>query len=106
MTTPITTNGTDSQMHNNIMAADLKERPYEPSTVIIPAQPTTDNSSAVAQQTVIEDLMNMSTKNKAYYQAEKEAIHMLLTRIGDEIYSTVDACKTTDEMSIAIERLQ
>ncbi|GKA97493.1 hypothetical protein Tco_0825387 [Tanacetum coccineum] len=31
---------------------------------------------------------------------------MLLTRIGDEIYSTVDACKTANEMSIAIERLQ
>ncbi|GKE36959.1 hypothetical protein Tco_1460364, partial [Tanacetum coccineum] len=26
--------------------------------------------------------------------------------IGDEIYSTVDACKIADEMSIAIERLQ
>ncbi|GKE29283.1 hypothetical protein Tco_1444667 [Tanacetum coccineum] len=37
---------------------------------------------------------------------EKEAIHLLLTGIGDEIYSTVDACKTAHEMWIAIERLQ
>ncbi|GJY95272.1 hypothetical protein Tco_0511633 [Tanacetum coccineum] len=37
---------------------------------------------------------------------EKEAIHLLLTGIGDDIYSTVDACKTTYEMWIAIERLQ
>ncbi|GJV83537.1 hypothetical protein Tco_1523435 [Tanacetum coccineum] len=91
MTTLITTNGIDNQMHNNIMAAGLKERPpmlaprryaqwrsrfmryidtkpnsealkkcitegpYEPSIVIISAQPTTDNSPEVAEQTVIED---------------------------------------------------
>ncbi|GKB29287.1 hypothetical protein Tco_0868688 [Tanacetum coccineum] len=48
----------------------------------------------------------MSPKNKAHYESEKEAIHLLLTGIGDEIYSTVDACKTAHEMWIAIERLQ
>nr|GEY09979.1 hypothetical protein [Tanacetum cinerariifolium] len=35
-----------------------------------------------------------------------EAIHMILSGIGDDIYSTVDACKTAKEMWIAIERLQ
>ncbi|GJU46433.1 hypothetical protein Tco_1203699 [Tanacetum coccineum] len=48
----------------------------------------------------------MSVKNKPYFHAEKEAIFLLLTGIGDEIYSTVDACKTANEMWIAIERLQ
>ncbi|GJR68514.1 integrase, catalytic region, zinc finger, CCHC-type containing protein [Tanacetum coccineum] len=48
----------------------------------------------------------MSPKNKEHYQAEKEAIHLLLTGIRDDIYSTVDACKTAHEMWIAIERLQ
>ncbi|GJT47404.1 retrovirus-related pol polyprotein from transposon TNT 1-94 [Tanacetum coccineum] len=48
----------------------------------------------------------MSPENKAHYESEKEAIHLLLTRIGDEIYSTVDACKTAHEMWIAIQRLQ
>ncbi|GJV02547.1 hypothetical protein Tco_1336116 [Tanacetum coccineum] len=37
---------------------------------------------------------------------EKEAIHLILTGIGDEIYSTVDACQTAQEMWEAIERLQ
>ncbi|GJW33656.1 reverse transcriptase domain-containing protein [Tanacetum coccineum] len=36
----------------------------------------------------------------------KEAIHFLLTGIGDEIYSSVDASKSAHEMWIAIERLQ
>nr|GFA79264.1 hypothetical protein [Tanacetum cinerariifolium] len=48
----------------------------------------------------------MSPENKAHFQAEKEAIHLILTEIGDEIYSTVDARQTAQEMSEAIERLQ
>nr|GEV64302.1 hypothetical protein [Tanacetum cinerariifolium] len=31
--------------------------------------------------------MNMSPSNKAHFEAEKEAIHLILTGIGDEIYS-------------------
>ncbi|GJW40479.1 retrovirus-related pol polyprotein from transposon TNT 1-94 [Tanacetum coccineum] len=48
----------------------------------------------------------MSPENKAHFESEKEAIHLLLTGIRDEIYSTVDACKTAHDMWIAIERLQ
>ncbi|GJX13573.1 hypothetical protein Tco_0205331 [Tanacetum coccineum] len=48
----------------------------------------------------------MSEENKLYFKAEKEAIFLLLTGIGDEIYSTVDACNTANEMWTAIERLQ
>nr|GEU60153.1 retrovirus-related Pol polyprotein from transposon TNT 1-94 [Tanacetum cinerariifolium] len=50
--------------------------------------------------------MNMSTENKAHFLAEKEAIHLILTGIGDDIYSTVDACQIAQEMWEAIERLQ
>ncbi|GJT63380.1 retrovirus-related pol polyprotein from transposon TNT 1-94 [Tanacetum coccineum] len=38
--------------------------------------------------------------------AEKEAIFLILTGIGDEIYSTVDVCNTANEMWTAIKRLQ
>nr|GFA87129.1 hypothetical protein [Tanacetum cinerariifolium] len=50
--------------------------------------------------------MNMSPENKAYFEAEKEAIHVIMTGIGDEIYSTIDACQTAQETWEAIERLQ
>ncbi|GJS36797.1 hypothetical protein Tco_0535179 [Tanacetum coccineum] len=69
-------------------------------------QPVMDESIEVPERTVFETFSNISPENKAHYDAEKEAIHLLLTRIGDEIYSTVDACKTTHDMWIAIERLQ
>nr|GEW65807.1 integrase, catalytic region, zinc finger, CCHC-type, peptidase aspartic, catalytic [Tanacetum cinerariifolium] len=42
--------------------------------------------------------MNMTPANKAHFEAEKEAIHLILTGIGDEIYSTVDACQTAQEI--------
>ncbi|GJZ99872.1 retrovirus-related pol polyprotein from transposon TNT 1-94 [Tanacetum coccineum] len=142
MTTPITTSTTDSQMHNNIMAAGSRDRPpmlatgryaqwrsrflryidtktngdalrkcilegpYIPSTVVIQAVPATENSPAVPEHTTVETILNMSPANKAHFESEKEAIHLILTGIGDEIYSTVDACKTTHEMWEAIERLQ
>nr|GEZ66356.1 hypothetical protein [Tanacetum cinerariifolium] len=48
----------------------------------------------------------MSPENKAHFLAEKEAIHLILTGIGDDIYSTVDACQTAQKMWEAIERLQ
>ncbi|GKA98410.1 retrovirus-related pol polyprotein from transposon TNT 1-94 [Tanacetum coccineum] len=48
----------------------------------------------------------MTPENKEHFQSEKEAIFLLLTGIGDEIYSTVDACNTANEIWIAIERLQ
>ncbi|GJR91940.1 hypothetical protein Tco_0215951 [Tanacetum coccineum] len=100
-------------MHNNIMAAGSKDRPpmlatgrypqwqsrpYQPNTVTIPAVPTTENSPAVPEQTAIETILTMYPENKAHYESKKEAIHLLLTGIGDEIYSTVDACKTAHEM--------
>ncbi|GKC55161.1 hypothetical protein Tco_1077906 [Tanacetum coccineum] len=102
MTTPVVTFTTDSQMHNNIMAAV----PYTPTIVIIPAVPATDNAPAVPEQTTVETILNMYPENKAHFESEKEAIHLLLTGIGDEIYLTVDACKTTHEMWEAIERLK
>ncbi|GJV64756.1 hypothetical protein Tco_1475584 [Tanacetum coccineum] len=142
MTTPITTSTTDSQMHNNIMAAGSRDRPpmlatgryaqwrsrflryidtrpngdalrkcilkgpYTPTIVTTPAVPATEDSPAVPEQTSVETVMNMTPENRAHFESEKEAIHLILTGIGDEIYSTVDACQTAQEMWEAIERLQ
>ncbi|GKC13399.1 hypothetical protein Tco_1010181, partial [Tanacetum coccineum] len=94
----ITSATTGSQMHNNIMAAG----PYTLTTITIPAIPATDDTLAVLERTAVETILTMSPENKAHYESEKEEIHLLLTGIGDEIYSTVDACKTAHEMWTAI----
>ncbi|GKD72334.1 hypothetical protein Tco_1330616 [Tanacetum coccineum] len=142
MSTPVSTSSTDSQMHNNIMAAGSKDRPsmlgtgrysqwrscflryidtknndeglkkcilngpYVPTSVLIQAIPAAEGRPAVQQHTTIETVLNMTLENKEHFLSEKEAIFLLLTGIGDEIYSTVDACNTANEMWIAIERLQ
>nr|GFA30219.1 hypothetical protein [Tanacetum cinerariifolium] len=142
MTTSSVTSSTDSQMHNNIMAAGSRDRPpmlatgrypqwhsrflryidtrpngealrkcilsdpYKPTTVLVQAVEATDDSPAVPEHTKVETSMNMSPDNKAYFLAEKEAIHLIFNGIGDEIYSIFDACQTAQEMSEAIERLQ
>nr|GEV02545.1 ribonuclease H-like domain-containing protein [Tanacetum cinerariifolium] len=80
--------------------------PYKPTTVLVQAVDTTDDSPAIPKHTIVETPINMSQENKAHFEAKKEAIHLILTRIGDEIYSTIDACQTTQEMWEAIKRLQ
>nr|GFB83851.1 hypothetical protein [Tanacetum cinerariifolium] len=80
--------------------------PYKPTTVLVQAVAATDDSPAIPKHTTVETPMNMSFANKARFEAEKEAIHLILTGIRDEIYSTVDACQTAQEIWEAIERLQ
>ncbi|GJX19182.1 retrovirus-related pol polyprotein from transposon TNT 1-94 [Tanacetum coccineum] len=84
----------------------ILEGPCKLTTVTIPVILATDDTPSVPECTAVKTLLTMSPENKAHYESEKEAIHLLLTGIGDEIYSTVDACKTSHEMWIAIERLQ
>ncbi|GKB66522.1 hypothetical protein Tco_0927934 [Tanacetum coccineum] len=84
----------------------ILEGPNQPTTVTIPAVPATADSPTILERTAVEKILTMSPENKAHFESEKEAIHLLLTKIGDEIYSTVDASKTAHEMWIAIERLQ
>ncbi|GJT00622.1 hypothetical protein Tco_0821791 [Tanacetum coccineum] len=97
-------------MHNNIMAAGSKDRPpmLGPGRYSQWRSPVeaAENIPPVAAHEEAETIHNMTTENKLYFQAEKEAIFLILTGIGDEIYSTVDACNTAKEMWTAIERLQ
>nr|GEV96430.1 hypothetical protein [Tanacetum cinerariifolium] len=106
-------------MHTNIMAAGSRDRP----PLLAPGRypqwrsrfiryvDTRPNGEAlrkcilsVPEHTTVETPMNMSPENKAHFLAEKEAIHLILTGIGDEIYSTIDACQTAQEMWEAIKR--
>nr|GEU43802.1 reverse transcriptase domain-containing protein [Tanacetum cinerariifolium] len=62
--------------------------PYKPATVLVQAVDATDDSPAIPEHTTVETPMTMSPENKAHFEAEKEAIHLILTGIRDEIYST------------------
>nr|GFC39573.1 hypothetical protein [Tanacetum cinerariifolium] len=72
--------------------------PYKPTSILVHAVEATDDSPAVPEHTTGETPMNMSPENKAHFLAEKEAIHLILTGIRDEIYSTVDSYQTAQEI--------
>ncbi|GJT69378.1 hypothetical protein Tco_1028664 [Tanacetum coccineum] len=72
MTTPITTSTTDSQMHNNIMAAGSRDRPPMLATRRY-AQWRSDS-----YDTLIQDQI------EHIYESEKERFIRILTGIGDE----------------------
>ncbi|GJT56447.1 integrase, catalytic region, zinc finger, CCHC-type containing protein [Tanacetum coccineum] len=63
------------------------------TTLVVPA---TEDSPAVPEQTTVETVMNMTPKNRAHFESEKEAIHLILTGIGDEkLYLNCCCCQAT-----------
>ncbi|GKE81926.1 hypothetical protein Tco_1551926 [Tanacetum coccineum] len=79
MSTPVNTFSTDSQMHNNIMAAEngeylgkcIFEGPYNLTSVVIEAVDATINSLEVPEHDEAETVHNMSEENKLYFKAEQ-----------------------------------
>nr|GEX95545.1 hypothetical protein [Tanacetum cinerariifolium] len=96
----------DTRPNGEALRKCILSSPYKPTTLLVQAVKATDDSPAVPEHTTVEMPTNMSPENKAYFLAENEAIHLILTGIGDDIYSTVDACQTAHETWEAIERLQ
>nr|GEU45817.1 MAK10-like protein [Tanacetum cinerariifolium] len=94
----------DTKPNSEAMRKCILQGPYKLSTITIPGQPVIDESPEVEEQTVLETFSNITPEKKAHYDAKKEAIHLILTGIEDDIYSTVDACKTAHDMWIAVER--
>nr|GEX43376.1 hypothetical protein [Tanacetum cinerariifolium] len=84
MTTPFTTSTTDSQMHNNIMTAGLRDRPPMLATRryaqwrsrFLRYIDTISNGDALRKCIAVETILNMSSANKAHFESAKEAIHM------------------------------
>ncbi|GKA50588.1 retrovirus-related pol polyprotein from transposon TNT 1-94 [Tanacetum coccineum] len=76
--------------------------PYVMTEVIVPAQPATENTPAIPTHKVPKTFKNITPENhahfnSAHFDAEAEAIHMILSGIGDDIYSTVDAYLASEE---------
>ncbi|GKB35468.1 hypothetical protein Tco_0880410 [Tanacetum coccineum] len=83
----------DTRPKGDALRKCILDGPYQPTIVTISVVPAKENSPEVPERTSVETVSTMSPENKDHYESEKEAIHLILTGIGDEIYSTVDACK-------------
>nr|GEU66907.1 hypothetical protein [Tanacetum cinerariifolium] len=78
----------DTRPNGEALRKCILSGPYKPTTVLVQAVAATDVSLANPGHTTVETPMNMSPANKAHFEAKKEAIHLILTGIGDEIYLT------------------
>nr|GEW62384.1 hypothetical protein [Tanacetum cinerariifolium] len=96
----------DTKPNSVVLRKCILQGPYELSEIVIPGQPIIDDSLVVLPRRVPETFLNISPANKAHYDAKHEAIHLIMTEIGDNIYSTIDTCKTSHDMWISIKRLQ
>ncbi|GJQ97194.1 integrase, catalytic region, zinc finger, CCHC-type containing protein [Tanacetum coccineum] len=96
----------DTRPNGDALRKCILKCPYTPTIVTTLVVPTTKDSPAVPEQTTVKTVMNMTPENRAHFESEKEAIHLILTGIGDEIYSTVDACQTAQEIFVTIIKQQ
>ncbi|GJW05902.1 hypothetical protein Tco_1568325 [Tanacetum coccineum] len=54
----------------------------------------------------LQDVEDLQGDDLVYYDAEMELMNMILLSIPNEIYNSVDSCKTTKEMWACVERLK
>ncbi|GKG16834.1 hypothetical protein Tco_0361791, partial [Tanacetum coccineum] len=79
----------DTKSNGEYLKKCIFEGPYMLTNVLIAAVEAAENILPVAVHEEAETI-HMTTENILYFQAEKEAIFLILTGIGDEFYSTVD----------------
>nr|GEW30681.1 hypothetical protein [Tanacetum cinerariifolium] len=97
-------NQTSNTLHNAIMEGGGKDRP--PMLALDKEVPITEGSSITTTERYMENYKNVSQDIRDQLNAEVEAVQIILTRIDNDIYSTVDVCPNACEMWKAIERLK
>nr|GEY44032.1 Gag-Pol polyprotein [Tanacetum cinerariifolium] len=96
---------TECTLHNAIMEAGGNDRP----PMLAPGRHEvliSEGSLVTRSKTYMETYKNVSQDIHDQLNAEAEAVQIILTRIDNDIYSTVDACANACEMWKAIERLK
>ncbi|GKC31150.1 retrovirus-related pol polyprotein from transposon TNT 1-94 [Tanacetum coccineum] len=105
---------TSNALHNAIMEAGGKDRPpmlapgnYNPPYKFKWTEktvPVAEGSSETTTEGYMKNYKNVSQDIRDQLNVEAEAVKIILTRIDNDIYSTVDACPNACEMWKAIER--
>ncbi|GJR51930.1 hypothetical protein Tco_1402451 [Tanacetum coccineum] len=72
----------DTRPNGDALWKCILKGPYTPMIVTTPAVPAIEDSPAGPEQITLETVMNMTPENRAHFESEKEAIHLILTGIG------------------------
>nr|GEY64075.1 Gag-Pol polyprotein [Tanacetum cinerariifolium] len=98
---------TSNTLHNAIMEAGSKDCPPMLAPGWIDKEiPISEESPITRSERFQETYKNVSQEIHDQLNAEAEAVQIILTRIDNDIYSTVDAFPNACEMWKAIERLK
>nr|GEU89881.1 hypothetical protein [Tanacetum cinerariifolium] len=73
--------------------------PNEPVDSLNKVVPISEGSSKTTTETYMENYKNVSQDIRDQLNVEAEAVQIILTRIDNNIYSTVDACPNACEMA-------
>ncbi|GJV49529.1 hypothetical protein Tco_1439741 [Tanacetum coccineum] len=82
----------DTKSNGEYLRKCIFEGPYTPTNVLIAAVEAAENILPVAAHEEAETIHNMTTENKLYFQAEKEAIFLILTGDGVEFDQNALIC--------------
>nr|GFB10703.1 RNA-directed DNA polymerase, eukaryota [Tanacetum cinerariifolium] len=95
---------TYNTLHNAIMEAGSKDRPLilAPDTKVSISEGSPDTRT----ESQMETYKTVSQDIRDQLNAKAEAVKIILTRIDNDIYSTVDACPNACKMWKEIERLK
>ncbi|GJY54322.1 hypothetical protein Tco_0445986 [Tanacetum coccineum] len=83
----------------------ISHGPYEYQMVSYPVIPTSETTLPQSARTTLETYATVEEDIKKLINAEAEVVHIIMTGINNDIYSTVDVCPNAKEMWKAIERL-
>ncbi|GJU21827.1 retrovirus-related pol polyprotein from transposon TNT 1-94 [Tanacetum coccineum] len=86
-----------NSLHNAIMEAGGKDRP--PMFAVERTSPVAEGSLETTTEGYMENYKNISEDIRNKLNAEAEVVHIILTRIDNDIYSTVDACLNAMEIN-------
>nr|GEX27180.1 integrase, catalytic region, zinc finger, CCHC-type, peptidase aspartic, catalytic [Tanacetum cinerariifolium] len=95
----------DTKPNNKLIHFCLQNPPYKlkwTENIVLVAE----GSSKTAIEGYMENYKNVAQDIRDQLNAEAEVVQIILTWIDNDIYSTVNACPNTCEMSKAIERLK
>nr|GEU56428.1 retrovirus-related Pol polyprotein from transposon TNT 1-94 [Tanacetum cinerariifolium] len=95
----------DTKRNHELICYCLKNPPYNLDWQDIQV-PVFEGSPITTTERIRETYKNVSQDIRDQLNAEAEAVQIILTRIDNDIYSTVDACPNACKMWIVIERLK
>ncbi|GJT43478.1 hypothetical protein Tco_0952193 [Tanacetum coccineum] len=96
----------EMKQNRELLKKCIEEGPCELTQITLPDALADDENPRQPGRSIKETYHNTTLEKLSLIDVEAEAFHMILNGIGNDIYSTQDACPNAKEIWIAIERLQ